>query len=220
MTFDALIFDMDGTLIATDDLHFRAYQEVLGERDIDLDRDFYNAKMSGRPNMEILKDHFSNMSEEEHRDIITQKEAKFRDLAEEMQPMPGLTDLLAWMDDKEMKRAVVTSAPRENMDFLLETVGLSEAFPIKVLAEELTRGKPNPLPYEESLTQLGVPAEHALVFEDSLAGVQSAAGAGILTVGIATTQKPEDLKKAGAALVIRDFTDEALWEVLRSAEGA
>ena len=218
MTFDAIIFDMDGTLIDTDDIHFRAYHEVLASRDKEIDRDFYNAKMSGRPNMDILRELFPELSDEERAEIMDEKETKFRDFAEDLTPVQGLADLLSWMDDKEMKRALVTSAPRANVDFMLHAAGLGETFPVRVLAEELERGKPDPLPYEKSLEELGISAERALVFEDSLAGVRSASDAGILTVGMATTQKPEDLKKSGAALVIRDFTDEALWTVLRSEE--
>ena len=218
MTFAAIIFDLDGTLVNTDDLHFRAYQEVLAERDKEISRDFYNAEMSGRPNMEILRDLFPDLSDEERAQIMDAKEAKFRALAEDLHLTAGLSNLLSWMDNKEMKRALVTSAQRENVDFMLRAVGLEGAFPVTVLAEQLERGKPNALPYEQSLKELGISADEALVFEDSLAGVSSASSAGILTVGMATTQKPEDLKKCGAALVIRDFTDEALWTVLRSEE--
>ena len=218
MTFEAIIFDMDGTLIDTDDLHFRAYQEVLSERDKEIDRDFYNAEMSGRANMEILRDLFPELSDEARREIEEEKEAKFRAFAGDLEPKPGLRDLLSWMDNKEMKRALVTSAPSENVDYMLRSAGLEGKFPVTVLAERLEHGKPNPQPYQESLEELSVSAEQALAFEDSLAGVQSASSAGILTVGVASTQKPEDLKKCGAALVIRDFTDEALWTVLRSGE--
>ena len=170
------------------------------------------------PTWDILRDLFPDLPDEERREIMEAKEAKFRLFADDLQPTSGLTGLLSWMDNKEMKRALVTSAPGENVEFMLRAVDLERAFPVRVLAEQLERGKPNPLPYEQSLEKLGVSAENALVFEDSLAGVSSASSAGILTIGIATTQKPEDLKKCGAALVIRDFTDEALWTVLRSNE--
>ena len=63
--------------------------------------------------MEILRDLFPELSDEERREIEEEKEAKFRAFAGDLEPKPGLRDLLSWMDNKEMKRALVTSAPSE-----------------------------------------------------------------------------------------------------------
>ncbi|MDI9781030.1 HAD family phosphatase, partial [Pseudomonas putida] len=59
----------------------------------------------------------------------------------------------------------------------------------------------------------------ALAFEDSLPGVTAASGAGIFTVGVATTQTPERLRAAGARLVVKDFDDPALWALIESMRG-
>lgn len=218
MDLRALIFDMDGTLIHTDDLHFSAYVGVLADEGITLERDRYDTQMSGRPNLEILRDLFPELSNERQRELMNRKEAAFRGSSESWETLAGLSEVLSWAAAQGLKRALVTSAPRENVDFLLQAVGLENTFDPLIYADELARGKPDPLPYQVALEHLALKPEQVLVFEDSLAGVASAVGAGVSTIGVATTQRPEALSAAGATLVIGDFNDAALWEVLRAAE--
>ncbi|MNH42178.1 hypothetical protein D3C79_1038280 [compost metagenome] len=76
------------------------------------------------------------------------------------------------------------------------------------------------MPYLTGLQRLGATAEQALAFEDSLPGVKAASGAGIFTVGVATTQTAERLMAAGARLVVDDFDDPRLWEVIETMQCA
>ena len=214
MNLRALIFDMDGTLIDTDNQHYDAYVKVLADMGIPLRRDEYDARMAGRPNMEILRDYFPDEDDAYRRDIMNRKENAFRNTAATWEPLTGLSELMAWAKKQGLAQALVTSAPRENAAYLLKEVELTGAFEPEVYADELPRGKPDPLPYTTALELLGVAPEEAIVFEDSASGVKSGASAGILTVGLATTQRPEVLKAAGATLVIHDFTDPALWDLL------
>ena len=220
MNLRALIFDMDGTLIDTDNQHYDAYVKVLADLGIPLDRDEYDARMAGRPNMEILRDYFPDENDDYRRDLMNRKETTFRETQATWEPLAGLSDLMAWAKEQGLAQALVTSAPRENAAYLLAAVKLTGALEPEVYADELPRGKPDPLPYTTALELLGVAPEQAIVFEDSASGVKSGVAAGILTVGMATTQRPEVLRAAGATLVIRDFTDAALWELLEPVADA
>jgi phosphoglycolate phosphatase len=102
---------------------------------------------------------------------------------------------------------VVTNAPKENARHVLGALGLDP--PLLVLAEEVGRGKPDPLPYQVALKRLGVAPEEALAFEDSPSGVKSAVGAGLPTYALLTGHPQEALLAAGARGVLRDF-----WEAL------
>lgn len=215
MELRALIFDMDGTLLDTDDLHFDAYVRVLADLGVPLTRPEYDARMAGRPNMEILREYFPHESDAYRRTVMNLKETTFRSSASAWEPLAGLTELMAWGRERGLKQALVTSAPRENAVYLLGAVGLTGAFNPEVYADELPRGKPDPLPYRVALELMDLTAAQAVVFEDSLNGVRSGAGAGVFTVGVATTQHPDALRAAGASLIISDFTDPALWDYLR-----
>jgi beta-phosphoglucomutase-like phosphatase (HAD superfamily) len=86
-------------------------------------------------------------------------------------------------------------------------LGLEDFFDAVVPAEEVRAAKPDPEPYRTALEKLGADPEEALAFEDSVSGIHSAVGAGIPTVGIASTQEPDRLLKAGAFMATKDFED-------------
>ncbi|MBD2102737.1 HAD family phosphatase [Leptolyngbya sp. FACHB-261] len=209
----ALLFDLDGTLANTDPLHLRTWQEILGQYGITVDAVFYKKHISGRLNPDIVRDLLPQLSLEEGLRLADRKEARFRELGTELQPLPGLLELLDWASQHQLSRALVTNAPRENAHFMLGVLGLEYAFTTVVLAEEATAGKPDPAPYQLALSRLGIMPGQALAFEDSQAGIRAAVAADIATVGIASTHEPQVLQKAGAMQVIPDFTDPKLVEI-------
>lgn len=211
----AILFDLDGTLTNTDSLHFSTWQEVLTELGLSIDRAFYNHKISGRLNAAIVQDILPQLSSEAGLRLAADKEARFRQRGEQLQPLPGLMDLLKWVESSKLKSAVVTNAPRENAEFMLEALQLTATFPVVVLAEDAPAGKPDPAPYQLALSLLEVTSEAAIAFEDSPSGVRSAVGAGLFTIGVASTHHPETLQAAGAKKVISDFTEPELWEWLK-----
>lgn len=215
----AVLFDLDGTLANTDSLHYQTWQEILRDYGLEIDRVFYNARISGRLNPLIVRDLLPHLSDLEGQQLADNKEARFREIALSLTPLAGLLDLLAWIDTHGLKKAVVTNAPRENANFMLKVLKLADIFDTVVLAEEATAGKPDPACYQLALSQLGISAKEAIAFEDSPSGIQSAVGAGIYTIGVASTHDPNVLAEAGAATVISDFTEQRLWQLLEELVG-
>ncbi len=215
----ALLFDLDGTLTDTDTLHLQAFRQLLREHDgRELSQAQFDAQVSGRANGELFAELFVGASAEQCQALADRKEALFRDMSPSLEPMPGLLRLLEQADARGMGLCVVTNAPRLNAEHMLSAMGLGQRFEHVLVAEELARAKPDPLPYLTGLQRLGAEAAQALAFEDSLPGVAAASGAGIFTVGVATTQTPERLLAAGAKLVIDDFNDPALWALIESMQ--
>lgn len=211
----AVIFDLDGTLTDSDKVHFQVFQEIFAGYGIALDKALYKKQISGRQNAAILADFLPQLSEAEGEAFSEQKEETFRDRAkDQLTPLLGLLDLLAQLKQQSLPAAVVTNAPTKNANFMLKTLNLEKAFNPVVIADELTRGKPDPLPYQTALDKLGIEAEDAIAFEDSRAGIRSAVGAGILTIGMTTTHQADELKAAGATYAIADFTDPLIQTLL------
>ncbi|NJO21090.1 MAG: HAD family phosphatase, partial [Spirulinaceae cyanobacterium RM2_2_10] len=154
----AILFDLDGTLVNTDPLHFRAWQATLASFGRDLDQAGYDRYISGRQNVEILQDLLPQLSVAEAEEVARQKEAHFRQLAADLQPLAGVDRILDWVAARQLKKAVVSNAPRANAEFMLAALKLAPLFPLVVLGEDAVRGKPDPAPYCLALERLEVTA--------------------------------------------------------------
>lgn len=210
----AIFYDLDGTLASTDPLHYGVWWELLRQYGITIDEAFYKTRISGRTNPEIIHDLLPQLSDEAGQQLADKKEATFRELAPQLTPLPGLIQVLEWAAARKLKQAVVTNAPTENVHHMLKALKLDSVFDLVVISEAIGLGKPDPAPYLHALQQFGLAPDRVLAFEDSPSGLRSAVGAGIPTVGIASTQEPEVLYAIGAHLVVPDFTSDALWNLL------
>lgn len=210
----ALIFDMDGTLVHSDPVHLRAFEEILGPEGIAIDEELYRSSIIGHTNESIFATLLPNHSVAEHEAFAERKEAAFRRLARELEPLDGLIDLLDWAEARGIRIGLVTNAPLLNATHMLDVLGLTERFAVKVTIDQVERGKPNPLPYLTALERLGLRAEEAIAFEDSPSGMKAAKGAGLFTFGVLTGLPAEEMKALGADLTIETFHDQALWELL------
>jgi HAD superfamily hydrolase (TIGR01509 family) len=212
--YRALLFDLDGTLTETDSLHLPTWVDVLRPYGIEVDAEFYRERISGRSNAKIVEDLLPNLSAEDGQELADAKEASFRERAGELEPLPGLLNFLREGRHLGLQMALVTNAPEENVEAILLALELREFFDEVVLSDEVGPVKPDPAPYRAALDKLDVAPEEALAFEDSTSGIASAVGAGLPTVGIASTQAPETLKDAGAFMVAKNFADPELRKLL------
>lgn len=220
----ALLFDLDGTLVDSNPVHYRAWKQILAEFGIDLDGATYDRQISGRTNAEIVADLLPQLSMADGAALSDRKEQCYRDWAREtLHPLAGFGRLWGRLRDRGWRSAVVTNAPRANAELVLSVVGAvtggekNSLGPV-ILAEDCPAGKPDPAPYRIALERLGVSAATAIAFEDSPAGIQSAVAAGIETIALTTSHPTAELYAAGAHLAIADFDDAALWQRLHERE--
>ncbi len=199
------IWDMDGTLVDTAELHFRAWEEVCREEGRPFSRADFAATF-GRRNPEIIRalfgDRFDDAQVEE---LGERKEEKYRAAARRgVAPLPGVMPLLEGLRRAGFRQAIGSSAPRANLDLILGLMGVASFFDAVVSSEDTRRGKPDPQVFLVAAERLGVPPGRCVVFEDAVAGVQAARAGGMRCVAVRFVgHHPEEaLRRAGADLVV------------------
>jgi beta-phosphoglucomutase len=206
----AAIWDMDGTLVDTAELHFVAWREVCRE----LGRDFTRADFAatfGRRNPEIIAVLFGDrFGDADIGRIGERKEEIYRAAAAQgVDLLPGARTLLDGLRQAAFRQAIGSSAPRANLDLILKLTDSGPFFHAVVSMEDTERGKPDPQVFQVAAARLGVAPEHSVVFEDAVAGVQAAKAGGMRCVAVRfVAHHPEEaLRQAGADLIVHTLED-------------
>lgn len=184
----AVIFDMDGVLADTGPWHERAWEQLAAENGIPTDRHFF-ARHFGKVNRVILPALFRrDLAEEEIRRLGDRKEKIFRDLyRQRIEPLPGVAGLGARLLEAGFLLAVGSSGPRDNVEMILEGIGLASSLSAVVTGEDVSRGKPDPEVFIAAATALRLPPGRCVVVEDAVVGVEAALAAGMLAVAVTNT---------------------------------
>lgn len=203
----AVIFDMDGVLVDNAYFHKRAFVEYFSEYGTTLTPEMY-----GRSNEDLMVELFPNESEERHREFANGKEAYYRQIYEpHIKPVAGLVSFLQELKSNNIPVAVGSSAPVENIDFVLDKLKIRNYFDVVVVAAMVRRAKPAPDIYLKSAELLKMEPKNCLVFEDALAGIEAARSAGMKVVGVATSLPKEKLTETNK--IINDFTEITVAEI-------
>jgi beta-phosphoglucomutase len=214
----AAIWDMDGTLVDTAELHFQAWQHACREHGHDFTRADFAATF-GKRNPEILAQLFGDrFTPREVADFGERKEELYRAAARQgVTLLPGVGPLLEGLHREGFRQAIGSSAPRANLELILDLTGVHRFLDAVVGAEDTTRGKPDPQVFLTAAQKLGAVPARCVVFEDAVAGVQAARAGGMRCVAVAFVgHHPEEaLRQAGADLVVRTLEEVSVAEVVR-----
>jgi beta-phosphoglucomutase family hydrolase len=201
----AVLWDLDGVLVDTAAHHFRAWRTLFRELGRDLSEEDFR-RTFGLRNDAILRTLVGDLPREEAARLSRHKEELYRQgIAEGLEPMPGVVELLHRLQRRGRGLAIVSSTPRENVDVALRSLGLTGLFDTVVAEEDVRRGKPNPEGYLLAAERLGMMPSECVVIEDAPGGVEAARRAGMRCVGLAADRPERELAKAD--LVVRSLED-------------
>lgn len=214
-----VIWDMDGTLVDTAELHFEAWRLISEELGRTFTRSDFAATF-GRRNPEIMDYLFPGRFAPADVDAIGErKEQRYRAAAERLGVtlLPGVAALLAGLHARGVRQAIGSSAPRANLDLILRLTGIERYLSAVVSAEDTTRGKPDPQVFLTAAARLAVPARCCLVFEDAPAGVEAAKAGGMkcIAVRFVAHHSADKLAQAGADRVVASLAEVSPGDVLQ-----
>jgi alpha,alpha-trehalose phosphorylase len=202
-----VIFDLDGVIVSTDDLHYRAWKRLAEAEGIPFGRDD-NDRLRGVSRMEslevILEKASRSYSGDAKRELAERKNAIYRDSLKTLSPadiLPGVEDVVAGLKAANVKIAIGSSS--QNAQPILEAIGMGETFDAVADGTHISRSKPDPEVFQLAGRMLELPARQCLVVEDAEAGVDAALAAGmpVLAVGAAASHPRATLKAPDLAQI-------------------
>lgn len=202
----AAIFDMDGTLVDNNQYHFKAWKDLFEKYNKpEVTPELFNEKLSGVPGMPIMREFFSELTEDKMQELFEEKSRNYREaFAPFAKLINGLERLLTELKDSGVKLAVATSAAVNNIDYMMSLLHIRPYFDVIIDGPRVSKPKPHPQIFLKAALDLGIDPENCVVFEDSLSGVKAANAAGMKVVGITTTHTAQELHPVD--LIISDYT--------------
>src|SRR5258708_2423070 len=193
----AVLWDMDGTLVDSEDLHWISWKNTLANEGIFITHRKFVSSF-GQRNDSILSEWLGAGATPDHMvRIANAKEELYRRRVRRngISPLPGVADWLHRLHEEGWLQAIASAAPRANVDAVLEALSATHIFQAIVSAEDVHRGKPDPEVYLTAAARVGVPPERCTVVEDAAAGIEGARRAGMRSIGVSRNGKhlPADI---------------------------
>lgn len=208
-----VIFDLDGVLVDTGWAHKQSWYDLAEKEGFRMSEEFFYETF-GMQNYQILPMLLGrDLSSGELDRLSEWKEQRYRELIEDkLAPSQGANELLDELKDSGFLLAVGSSAPRANLNLVLERLGLQDYFNACITKEQVTKGKPAPETFLMAARGLSLPPHRCAVVEDAVQGVEAGKAAGMPVVAVTTTRDRAALATADiivdslAELKAEDFT--------------
>lgn len=188
-SFDLFLFDFDGLLVNTEELHCAAYRKMCQSRGYNLDwtlsQFFEVAHFDAAGLKNAIYQKFPELQKQEPRweVLYAEKKRYYQELLEkgDLSLMPGVKEVLVALEKAGKRRCVVTNSPKPQVDLIKEKIPLLKTIPVWITRENYQEPKPHPECYLTALQQLSKPGDRVIGFEDSTRGLRALKGAGVAT---------------------------------------
>ena len=204
---NTVIFDMDGVICHTNPYHSKAFRVFFEKRNLFPTEEEFSRHMYGKSNSYIFSHFLGRKIEGEELTVFEdEKEGLFREIyANHVSPIEGFLPFLDELLNRNIKLGVATSAPKANMDLIIDTLRIRNIFGSLMASEDVINHKPDPEVYLNSAVNLRSDSEDCLVFEDSYSGISAAINAEMKVVGVLSSHGKEELPPCDAYIDVYDL---------------
>lgn len=192
----AFIFDLDGVIVFTDRFHYQAWKKIADQMGIYFDEEINNRLrgVSRMDSLDIILERYEGpaLSPEKKEALAEEKNAFYRSLLENMTPADveqEVRDTLSELRRRGYKLSLGSSS--KNAKFILERVGLLDAFDAISDGTNISKSKPDPEVFLKGAEFLGVEPAECVVVEDAFAGIDAAKAGNMMAAGIGDARNYE-----------------------------
>jgi len=193
----AVLWDLDGVIADTGEYHYRAWQYVFGEKGVAFSKEDFMRHFGQRHDTIIKFALGDGLSTEEFDAVTEKKQQEYRRIvAENIRALPGAIELIRSLNKNNIKTAIASSAPIENVDVIIKGLNIEDCFQAIASGMEVDEGKPSPQIFLLAAKKLGVEPGNCVVIEDAIAGVAAAKTAGMKCIAVTNSHPIDRLDKA------------------------
>ena len=209
MKVEALIFDMDGTMIDSMPWHARSWVEFVARHGLKLDVSDILARTTGRTGTECMRELFErDLSDAECQVLVHEKEEIYRAMfSDNFTEVAGFSAFAKAAVVRGLKVAVGTAGDRHNIEFAMSRLKM-DPLPLAIVGgDEGFSGKPTPAIFLEAARRIGVAPERCIVVEDAPFGIEAARRGGMRAVAVCSTHTAAELAGPHVIAAVRDYDE-------------
>ena len=201
------LFDLDGTLVLTDDIYIDIWKSILEKYNIVLDETLYVKYIQGNSDLYVMNTLLPNL-DISLSDISKMKDTFFINNLSKIKIIPNAIQWLTLIREYGHKIAIVTNSNREVAEKILKYIKCDMLVDVLIIGNECNRSKPYPDPYLKAMSLLGLKESQCFIFEDSKTGLlsgKSASPKGL--IAIQSIYDKEEYKSLGINVIIENYND-------------
>ena len=203
----AFLFDLDGTLVITDEIYFDVWYKILIKYNITLNQEIFQTIIQGNNDIHVLRVLLPNI-EVSLSEISKMKDELFIENIDKIKVIDGVYDIINQIKLLGYKLCIVTNCNKNVANKIVEHIHIEKSVDFIISSNDCINGKPSSEPYKKAINQYNISNHKCFVFEDSKTGILS--GNGIqpkLLIGLETNYERKELLNIGVQLTIKNFVN-------------
>jgi HAD superfamily hydrolase (TIGR01509 family) len=206
----AYLFDLDGTLIYSENVYYKVWYDILKEYNIEITHDIFNKYISGNNDETVIKILIPNIKKDNIISITEKKDELFLRYIDDVELIEDAIEFIKNIRLKKYKNkiAIVTNCNRKVAEEIINKFEFNKYIDCLIISNECKNPKPYPDPYLKALDMLGISNKKAVIFEDSKSGILSAKGIYPLAIiGLETSLTKTEFLEAGVTKTIKNYSN-------------
>lgn len=214
----AFLFDLDGTLVISDEIYLKVWKNIVKEYHIEMTMDIFKQYIQGNSDKYVMNTLLSNINIDLS-ELSEKKDDGFIENISKIQIIDGTIDFLKQIREKGHKCCIVTNCNRLVAEKIVDFIGITSFIDFIISANDCINGKPSPEPYQKAIDRYNIPNKKCIIFEDSKTGLLS--GKSVYPkylIGIETLYDKKEMKQYGVDFSIKSYTGFLLDQLMEKKE--
>jgi HAD superfamily hydrolase (TIGR01509 family) len=214
----AFLFDLDGTLVISDEIYLNVWKNIVEKYHIEMTMDIFKKYVQGNSDKYVVNTLLSNINVDLN-ELSRLKDDGFIENISKIEIIDGSIDFLKQIREKGHKCCIVTNCNKRVAEKIVEFVGIKDDIDFIISADDCVNGKPSPEPYHKAIERYNIQNNKCIIFEDSKTGLLSGKSVNPkYLVGLETLYDKKEMKQYGVKFSMKDYTKLVLDQVTEKKE--